>query len=48
VRWLLAEWPAGQPEPVKYWLSSLPDDQGPGVLSACLIGEETPDSMKSG
>jgi SRSO17 transposase len=26
VRWLLAEWPAGQPEPVKYWLSSLPDD----------------------
>lgn len=26
VRWLLAEWPAGQPEPVKYWLSNLPDD----------------------
>ena len=26
VRWLLAEWPAGQPEPVKYWLSSLPAD----------------------
>jgi SRSO17 transposase len=26
VRWLLAEWPADQPEPVKYWLSSLPDD----------------------
>jgi SRSO17 transposase len=26
VRWLLAEWPSDQPEPVKYWLSSLPDD----------------------
>jgi len=26
VRWLLAEWPTGQPEPVKYWLSSLPED----------------------
>jgi len=26
VRWLLAEWPADQPEPVKYWLASLPDD----------------------
>jgi SRSO17 transposase len=26
VRWLLAEWPAGQPEPVKYWLANLPDD----------------------
>jgi SRSO17 transposase len=26
VRWLLAEWPAGQPEPVKYWLASLPAD----------------------
>jgi SRSO17 transposase len=25
-RWLLAEWPAGQPEPVKYWLSNLPAD----------------------
>jgi SRSO17 transposase len=24
VRWLLAEWPDGQPEPVKYWLASLP------------------------
>lgn len=23
-RWLLAEWPAGQDEPVKYWLSNLP------------------------
>jgi SRSO17 transposase len=26
VRWLLAEWPAGQPEPVTDWLASLPDD----------------------
>jgi SRSO17 transposase len=25
-RWLLAEWPAGAPEPVKYWLSDLPAD----------------------
>jgi SRSO17 transposase len=24
VRHLLAEWPAGEPEPVKYWLASLP------------------------
>jgi SRSO17 transposase len=24
VRWLLCEWPAGKPEPVKYWLSNLP------------------------
>jgi SRSO17 transposase len=26
VRWLLAEWPADQPEPVKYWLANLLDD----------------------
>jgi SRSO17 transposase len=26
VRWLLAEWPTGQAEPVKYWLANLPDD----------------------
>jgi len=26
VRWLLAEWPPGEPEPVKYWLASLPAD----------------------
>jgi SRSO17 transposase len=26
VRWLLAEWPPSEPEPVKYWLSSLPED----------------------
>ena len=25
VRWLLAEWPAGKAEPVKYWLSNLPE-----------------------
>jgi SRSO17 transposase len=25
VRWLLAEWPVGKPEPAKYWLSSLPE-----------------------
>ena len=25
-RWLLAEWPAGSDEPVKYWLSNLPAD----------------------
>src|SRR6266536_694854 len=24
VRWLLAEWPPGEPEPVKYWLATLP------------------------
>ena len=24
VRWLLAEWPHGEPEPIKYWLASLP------------------------
>lgn len=26
VRWLLAEWPQGEPEPVKYWLANLPTD----------------------
>ena len=26
LRWLLAEWPPGEPEPVKYWLSNLPAD----------------------
>jgi SRSO17 transposase len=26
VRWLLAEWPQGEAEPVKYWLASLPAD----------------------
>lgn len=24
--WLLAEWPAGEPEPTKYWLSTLPPE----------------------
>jgi SRSO17 transposase len=24
VRWLLAEWPDGEPEPAKYWLANLP------------------------
>jgi SRSO17 transposase len=26
VRWLVAEWPDGEPEPVKYWLANLPAD----------------------
>jgi SRSO17 transposase len=26
VRWLLAEWPVGKTEPVKYWLANLPGD----------------------
>lgn len=26
VRWLLAEWPPGKPEPVKFWLANLPLD----------------------
>jgi len=26
LRWLLVEWPASAVEPVKYWLSNLPDD----------------------
>jgi SRSO17 transposase len=25
VRWLLAEWPTGKAEPVKYWLANLPE-----------------------
>lgn len=25
VRWLLVEWPVGKTEPIKYWLSSLPE-----------------------
>jgi SRSO17 transposase len=28
VRWLLAEWPDGEPEPVKYWLANLPAEVG--------------------
>jgi SRSO17 transposase len=26
VRWLLAEWPDAEPEPIKYWLATLPAD----------------------
>jgi hypothetical protein len=26
VRWRPAEWPDGEPEPVAYWLASLPAD----------------------
>jgi SRSO17 transposase len=26
LRWLVAEWPEGEPEPVTYWLASLPAD----------------------
>jgi SRSO17 transposase len=32
VRWLLAEWPDGEPEPVKYWLATLPADTPLGRL----------------
>jgi SRSO17 transposase len=28
-RWLIAQWPGDEPEPVKYWLSSLPVDTDP-------------------
>src|SRR5258708_11996042 len=24
--WLLIEWPQGEPEPIKYWLSTMPED----------------------
>jgi len=33
-RWLLAEWPPGKDEPVKYWLSNLPADTPIGALVA--------------
>ena len=26
VEWLVVEWPEGEPEPTKYWLSTLPED----------------------
>lgn len=26
--WLIAEWPTGEPEPVKYWLSNMAADTG--------------------
>ncbi|SCE62331.1 SRSO17 transposase, partial [Streptomyces sp. Termitarium-T10T-6] len=32
VRWLLAEWPAGEPEPVQFWLSNLPADTPLAIL----------------
>lgn len=31
-RWLIAEWPDGEPEPVTYWLSSQPADTQPTDL----------------
>jgi SRSO17 transposase len=30
--WLLVEWPEGEAEPTKYWLSTLPDDASLAVL----------------
>jgi SRSO17 transposase len=30
--WLLVEWPAGEPEPTHYWLSTLPADTPPRTL----------------
>ncbi|MFG3296842.1 IS701 family transposase [Streptomyces sp. NPDC048179] len=32
VRWLLAEWPATEPEPVQFWLSNLPADTALATL----------------
>ncbi|WP_455907574.1 transposase [Streptomyces mirabilis] len=32
VRWLLAEWPADQSEPVQFWLSNLPADTALATL----------------
>lgn len=32
VRWLLAEWPDGEANPVKYWLASLPAEVALGRL----------------
>nr|WP_217369123.1 transposase [Nonomuraea antri] len=31
-RWLIAQWPADEPEPVRYWLSSLPVTTDPADL----------------
>jgi SRSO17 transposase len=33
--WLIAEWPAGAPEPVKYWLSNLPTGTAKRTLVRC-------------
>src|SRR5262249_52779386 len=32
--WLLIEWPEGKEEPIKYWLSTLPED-----ISFCDLGD---------
>ncbi|WP_338694584.1 IS701 family transposase [Streptomyces sp. Q6] len=32
LRWLIAQWPKGADEPVRYWLSNLPADLPPRVL----------------
>jgi len=32
VEWLVVEWPEGEAEPTKYWLSTLPEDMPLGVL----------------
>ncbi|WP_369386428.1 hypothetical protein AB5J72_01595 [Streptomyces sp. CG1] len=32
VRWLLAEWPATEPEPVQFWMSNPPADTPPATL----------------
>lgn len=32
-RWLLAEWPASEPEPVQFWLSSLPS----GIVNGRVV-----------
>jgi SRSO17 transposase len=33
-QWLLIEWPADEPEPIKYWLSTLPEDSAINDLVA--------------
>jgi SRSO17 transposase len=37
VRWLLAEWPKDKAEPVKYWLSNLPD--GTPIVELVRLGK---------
>src|SRR5208337_3573247 len=32
LEWLLIEWPEGEKEPTKYWLSTLPEDTPLGIL----------------
>ena len=32
LEWLLIEWPEGEKEPTKYWLSTLPEDTPIEVL----------------